>query len=294
LLDLLPEQHFTEPPPRFTEATLVKAMEENGIGRPSTYAPILSTIQDRGYVERDGRYLKPKDLGIVVNDLLTNYFPDVIDVGFTAEMEEELDEIARGHREWQPMVREFYKPLEAALDKAAAAPRVEEETDERCEKCGRPMVVRWGRFGRFLACSGFPECRQSKPLASEGEELQATDEKCDICGQPMVIRRGRFGPFLACSNYPTCRGTRRLLAKVGVACPECGGDIVAKKTGRGRTFYGCSNYPNCRFTSWTRPLPEACPECGGPLVARAGGKAKCLKCSWQGARRSRTRKEALA
>jgi DNA topoisomerase I len=294
LLDLLPEQHFTEPPPRFTEATLVKAMEENGIGRPSTYAPILSTIQERGYVERDGRYLKPKDLGMVVNDLLTSYFPEVINVGFTAEMEEDLDEVARGQREWQPMVREFYKPLEAALDKAAAAPRVEEETDERCEKCGRPMVVRWGRFGRFLACSGFPECRHSRPLAGEGGELQATDEKCDICGQPMVIRRGRYGPFLACSNYPTCRGTRRLLAKVGIACPECGGDIVAKKTGRGRTFYGCSNYPKCRFTSWSRPLPQACPKCGGPLAARAGGKAKCLKCSWQGARPRKTREEASA
>jgi DNA topoisomerase-1 len=294
LLDLLPEQHFTEPPPRFTEATLVKAMEENGIGRPSTYAPILSTIQERGYVERDGRYLKPKDLGMVVNDLLISYFSEVIDVRFTAEMEEELDEVARGQREWQPMVREFYKPLEAALDKAAAAPRVEEETDERCEKCGRPMVVRWGRFGRFLACSGFPECRQSKPLAGEEEASQATDEKCDICGQPMVIRRGRYGPFLACSNYPTCRGTRRLLAKVGVACPECGGDIVAKKTGRGRTFYGCSNYPKCRFTSWSRPLPKGCPQCSGPLVARAGGKAKCLKCSWTGARPSKTREEASA
>ena len=294
LLDLLPEQHFTEPPPRFTEATLVKAMEENGIGRPSTYAPILSTIQERGYVERDGRYLKPKDLGMVVNDLLISYFSEVIDVRFTAEMEEGLDEVARGQREWQPMVREFYKPLEAALDKAAAAPRVEEETDERCEKCGRPMVVRWGRFGRFLACSGFPECRQSKPLAGEEEASQATDEKCDICGQPMVIRRGRYGPFLACSNYPTCRGTKRLLAKVGVACPECGGDIVAKKTGRGRTFYGCSSYPKCHFTSWSRPLPVACPQCSGPLVARAGHKAKCLKCSWQGARPSKTREEASA
>jgi len=208
-------------------------------------------------------------------------------------MEEELDEVARGQREWQPMVREFYKPLEAALDKAAAAPRVEEETDERCEKCSRPMVVRWGRFGRFLACSGFPECRNSKPLADEGEAPQATDEKCDICGRPMVIRRGRYGPFLACSDYPTCRGTKRLLAKVGVACPECGGDIVAKRTGRGRTFYGCSNYPNCRFTSWSRPLPQPCPNCGGPLVPRAGHKAKCLKCSWQGARPSRTREEAL-
>ena len=292
LLDLLPEQHFTEPPLRFTEATLVKAMEENGIGRPSTYAPTLSTIQDRGYVEKEGRYLKPKDLGMVVNDLLTNYFPEIINIGFTAEMEEELDDVARGQREWQPVVREFYKPLETALKSAASAPRVEEQTDERCETCGRPMVVRWGRFGRFLACSGFPECRQSKPLDSEGQAPQATDEKCDICGEPMVIRRGRFGPFLACPNYPKCRGTRRLLSKVGVACPECGGDIVAKRSKRGRTFYGCSNYPKCHFTSWSRPLPDTCPECGGPLAAQANDKAKCLKCSWKGPLPAKTPKEA--
>ena len=283
LLELLPEQHFTEPPPRFTEATLVKAMEENGIGRPSTYAPILSTIQDRGYVEKEGRALKPKDLGVVVNQLLTSYFPQITGVGFTAEMEAELDEIADGQRQWQPVVHDFYEPLKVALSIAESAPRVEEETSEVCDKCGRPMVIRWGRFGRFLACSGFPECKSSRPLAGQEEETpQATDEVCPVCAKPMVIRRGRFGPFLACSDYPTCRGTRKLLAKIGVACPECGGDIVAKRTKRGRTFYGCSNFPNCRFTSWQRPLPEPCPECGGVVVAQAGGKTKCLKCGRRG------------
>ncbi|HUS82519.1 MAG TPA: type I DNA topoisomerase [Dehalococcoidia bacterium] len=287
LLELLPEQHFTEPPPRFTEATLVKAMEENGIGRPSTYAPILSTIQDRGYVERDGRALKPKDLGFVVNDLLTSYFPRITGVGFTAEMEEELDEIAGGQREWQPVVHDFYEPLKAALSVAESAPRVEEKTTEVCDKCSRPMVIRWGRFGRFLACSGFPECKNSRPLASEEEAPQVTDEICPVCGKAMVLRRGRFGPFLACSDYPTCRGTRRLLAKVGVACPECGGDVVAKRTKRGRTFYGCSNYPRCHFTSWSRPLTEPCSNCGGVIVAQPGGKAKCLKCEWRGRSPSR-------
>lgn len=283
LLDLLPEQHFTEPPPRYTEATLVKAMEENGIGRPSTYAPILSTIQQRGYIERENRYLKPTELGFVVNDLLTSYFPDIVEVGFTAEMEEELDEIAGGQREWQPVVRDFFEPLQSALAKAAEAPPVQEETGEMCPECGRPLVARWGRFGRFLACSGFPECRFTRPLEKEEEEAQEVpNEFCDLCGSPMVVRRGRYGRFLACSNYPKCKGTRRLLAKVGVACPDCGGDIVAKRTRRGRTFYGCSNYPSCRFTTWSRPLPEKCPRCGGPLTTQAGGKARCLKCSWKG------------
>jgi DNA topoisomerase-1 len=156
------------------------------------------------------------------------------------------------------------------------------------------MVVRWGRFGRFLACSGFPECRQSKPLPSEEEAPQAKDEKCDLCGAPMVIRQGRYGRFLACSHYPDCRGSRRLLAKVGVACPECGGDIVARRTRRGRPFYGCSNYPSCRFTSWSRPLPEPCPKCSGLLVAQSGGRARCLKCSWRGTLPSGTLVEASA
>jgi DNA topoisomerase-1 len=295
LLELLPEQHFTEPPPRFTEATLVKAMEENGIGRPSTYAPILSTIQDRGYVEKEGRALKPKDLGFVVNQLLTSYFPDITNVGFTAEMEEELDEIAEGQREWQPVVHDFYEPLKAALSVAESAPRVEEETSEVCDKCGKPMVIRWGRFGRFLACTGFPECKNTRPLAGEeAEAQQVTDEVCPVCGKPMVIRRGRFGPFLACTDYPTCRGTRKLLAKVGVKCPECGGDIVAQRTKKGRTFYGCSNFPNCRFTSWARPLPEPCPECGGVVVAQPGGKTKCLKCGRRGVAPKRERAEVSA
>ncbi len=293
LRELLPEQHFTEPPPRFTEATLVKAMEENGIGRPSTYAPILSTIQDRGYVEREGRALKPKELGFVVNDLLTSYFPGIVDVGFTAELEGELDEVAGGQRRWQPVVHDFYEPLKAALSVAESAPRVQEETNEVCDNCGRPMVIRWGRFGRFLACTGFPECKNTRPLAGQEEEApQASNEICPICGKPMVIRRGRFGPFLACSDYPTCKGTRRIMAKIGVACPEDGGDIVAKRSKKGRTFYGCSNYPRCHFTSWSRPLPEPCPKCGSVIVAQAGRKAKCLKCDWRGAVPQKARAEA--
>jgi DNA topoisomerase-1 len=282
LLALLPEQHFTEPPPRYTEATLVRALEENGIGRPSTYAPTLSTVQDRGYVLREGRQLKPTDLGYVVNDLLVNFFPDIVDLGFTAAMEEELDEIARGDKAWQPVVQRFYSPLEEALAQAADAPRAEEPSDERCEVCGRPMVVRWGRYGRFLACTGFPECRSARPLPGE-EQPEATDEKCAACGASMVVRNGRFGRFLACSRYPECKATRPLHIKVGVACPRCRGDLVARRTKRGRTFYGCANYPRCRFVTWSRPLPEPCPNCGDLLVAAGRELARCLACSWRGA-----------
>ncbi len=289
MLDVKPEQHFTEAPPRYTEATLVKALEENGIGRPSTYAPILSTIQDRGYVHREGRALMPQELGFIVNDLLVGHFPDVFDTGFTAEMEEELDEIARGERSWEPVVRQFYDPLEAALESASLAPRVEEESDQQCDKCGRTMMIRWGRYGRFLACPGFPECRTTRPLEGDTAAPQATDEKCDICGSAMVQRRGRFGPFLACSRYPECKGTRRQVTKVGVACPKCGGDIVERRTRRRRVFFGCGAYPKCDFTSWSRPRTEPCPQCGGMLVAvggraRADGRtaARCTQCEWRG------------
>ena len=277
LMALTPEQHFTEPPPRYTEATLVRALEENGIGRPSTYAPILSTIQDRGYVEREGRQLRPTELGFVVSDLLVERFPDIVDVNFTAAMEEDLDEIARGEKAWQPVVQEMYQPLEAALAEAARAPRVEEPTDETCQLCGRPMVVRWGRSGRFLTCSGFPECKGARPLPSD-----LTDERCGQCDAPMVVRRGRYGPFLACSRYPECRGTRRIQVRVGVACPNCGADIVERRTRKGRTFYGCSGYPRCRFTAWSRPLPRPCPQCGGLVVAGRGNSARCTNCAWKG------------
>ena len=285
-----PEQHFTEPPPRFTEATLVKALEENGIGRPSTYASILATIQDRAYVHREGRTLIPQELGFVVNDMLVEHFKDIVEVGFTANMEEELDEIARGEIAWEPVVREIYEPLESAVQAAADAPRVEEVTDELCEKCGKAMIKRWGRFGQFLACSGFPECRNTKPIEQEGEE-QVVDEKCPECGADMVMRGGRFGRFLACSRYPDCKGSKALLKKIGVVCPQDGGEIVERRTRKRRIFYGCANYPKCDFTSWSRPLPEPCPNCKGILVAvgtraRGDGRtaARCpvKECGWRG------------
>ncbi|HEU4759124.1 MAG TPA: type I DNA topoisomerase [Dehalococcoidia bacterium] len=282
LTELFPEQHFTEPPPRYTEATLVKALEEKGIGRPSTYAPTMSTIQDRGYVQKDGRYLRPSDLGLVVNDLLVEHFPDFVDAGFTAEMEEELDEVSRGERPWQPVVQQFYNPLEKALDRAQAAPKQVQATEEKCPTCGRPMVIRWGRRGRFLACSGFPECRTTRPLEGEEEAPEPTDEKCDDCGAPMVIRSGRFGRFLACTRYPECKGRRPLAAKTGAKCPRDGGDLLERRSRRGKLFYGCSNYPKCEFTLWSRPLSQPCPQCGGLLAAEREGRARCSACDWRG------------
>jgi DNA topoisomerase-1 len=280
LRDLKSDQHFTEPPPRYTEATLVKALEENGIGRPSTYAPILSTIQDRGYVEREGRTLKPTELGFVVNDFLIEQFPNVVDLGFTAEMEEDLDEIASGLRPWQPTVRELYNPLNEALANAAEAPAVVQETGELCPECGRPLIRRFGRFGPFFACSGFPECRYTRP---DGDaEPEPTDETCDVCGSAMVVKRGRFGAFLACTRYPECKGTKPLLLKTGVPCPLDGGEIVERRTRKGRRFYGCSNYPQCEYTSWQRPLQQVCPQCGSIIVADRGRRAHCTVCDWKG------------
>ncbi len=283
-LSFFPEQHFTEPPPRYTEATLIKALEEKGIGRPSTYAPTMSTVQDRGYVEKEGRYLKPSDLGSVVNDLLVEHFPDFVDVGFTAGMENELDDIASGERPWQPVVQEFYNPLERALATAKeAAPKQVQTTDVQCPECRKPMLIRWGRRGRFLACSGFPECKGTRPL--EGEEQEApeeSDEKCPECESPMLIKTGRFGRFLACSRYPECKGRKPLAVTTGVRCPKDGGEMLERRSRRGRTFYGCSNYPKCDFTTWTRPLAQPCPGCGGLITAERDGKAKCTACNWRG------------
>jgi len=282
LRDITAEQHFTEPPPRYSEATLVKALEENGIGRPSTYAPIISTIQERTYVEREGRQLRPTELGMLVNDFLNEYFPKVVELKFTAEMEEDLDEVATGLRPWQPMVREFYNPLEKALEGAGEAPKVEVEIGELCPECERPLVRKFGRFGQFIACTGFPECRYTRQ-EGDGVETEEVTETCDICGSAMQVKRGRFGPFLACTKYPECKGTKPLLQKTGVLCPKDGGEIVERITRAKRKFYGCANYPACDFTSWQKPLPGLCPDCRGLLIADRN-RAKCAVCGWTGAR----------
>ena len=224
-------QHFTEPPPRYTEATLIRAMEERGIGRPSTYAPTIGTLVDRKYVERERNRLTPTPLGMTVTDLLTEHFTDVMDLDFTAKMEEELDGVAQGDREWVPMLRDFYNPFHDAVNKANETFSRAEETDEVCEKCGEPMAIKTGRFGRFLACTGYPKCRNTKDMGDNpGTPFEeATDEVCEKCERPMVIRTGRYGRFLACTGYNAeenpCDNRRNLLNKIGVPCPDCGGDL---------------------------------------------------------------------
>ncbi|HEX9136240.1 MAG TPA: type I DNA topoisomerase, partial [Nitrospirota bacterium] len=234
LIKLDPKQHFTQPPPRFSEALLVKTLEEKGIGRPSTYAAIISTIQDRHYVQKLENKFRPTELGVLVNELLVNHFPVVMDVAFTARMEEELDKIEEGQMRWVEAVKDFYKPFNESLEKAQAEMKdfksEQTPTDITCEKCGKPMVIKWGRNGQFLACSGYPDCKNTKPFVrNENGEVEAapeetTDEKCPKCGSPMVIKRGRFGKFLACSRYPECNHTQGM--STGVTCPEDGGNIV--------------------------------------------------------------------
>ena len=282
-------QHFTEPPPRYTEATLIRAMEERGIGRPSTYAPTIGTLVDRKYVERERNRLTPTPLGITVTDLLTEHFTDVMDLDFTAKMEEELDGVAQGEREWVPMLRDFYNPFHEAVDKANETFSRAEETDEVCEKCGQPMAIKTGRFGRFLACTGYPKCRNTKDMGDNpGAPFEeATDEVCEKCERPMVIRTGRYGRFLACTGYNAeenpCDNRRNLLNKIGVACPDCGGDLVERRArGRGgRPFWGCSRYPACEFIINRRPVPEPCPQCGKMMVQKNRNDIACTSCDWQ-------------
>ncbi|PIR17795.1 MAG: DNA topoisomerase I, partial [Deltaproteobacteria bacterium CG11_big_fil_rev_8_21_14_0_20_49_13] len=249
-----PNQHFTQPPPRFTEASLVKELEEQGIGRPSTYASIMSVIQDKEYVKKLQLKFHPTRLGEVVNELLVTNFPEILDVKFTAQMEEELDDIEEGKMKWNKVLNDFYVPFAKTLKRAEKtmvnlkAQAI--ETKIMCEKCGKPMVIKWGRHGEFLACSTYPECKSTKEFSrSETGEItpkaaETTDEKCEKCGADMVIKRGRFGKFLACSKYPECKTTKTI--GIGVKCPECGGDVVSRMGKRGRAFYGCSKYPNCK------------------------------------------------
>jgi DNA topoisomerase I len=274
LKDVVSKQHFTQPPPRYTEATLVKALEEKAIGRPSTYAAILSTIQDRKYVQKTDGKFSPTELGILVNDYLVEKFSDLMDVGFTAKMEDELDRIEDGRMKWVKVVNDFYGPFGAHLDEAIKTTgKVKPEdipTEEVCEKCGSPMVIRWGRHGRFLACSGFPKCRNARPIQGEEqperreEQIVKTDEKCEKCGSEMVIKSGRFGKFLACSRYPECKTTRPLAT--GIKCPLDGGDVVERRSKKGKQFWSCSNYPECRFASWYKPVPKNCPGCGAAFL----------------------------
>ncbi len=283
--ELKPEQHFTEPPARYSDATLVKAMENFGIGRPSTYAPTISTIEDRGYIERDEKKrFFPKDIAYLVNDLLVQHFHHVIDFQFTAEMEDDLDEIARGKKQWRPVIGSFWKPFKDNLDKKekeiSKQALTEEKTDEVCEKCGSPMIIKTGRFGKFLACTNYPECKNTKSTdpeeAKQQQAVEATNELCEKCGKPMMLRRGRFGPFLGCSGYPECKNIKNIEIKMNMKCPKCAvGDIVQRRSKRGKPFYGCNKYPDCDFALWEKPTGEFCPTCKQPLVFAAKGIIKC-------------------
>ncbi|MDH4099159.1 MAG: type I DNA topoisomerase [Nitrospirota bacterium] len=279
-----PKQHFTQPPPRYTEATLVKELEEKGIGRPSTYAAIMSTIQDREYVEKTEGKFRPTELGCLVNTLLVEQFPDLLDVEFTAGMEKKLDEIEEGKLAWVKAVKEFYGPFSSALENATSAmrniKREEIPTDIVCEKCGAGMVIKWGRNGQFLACSAYPECKNTKEFVKtesgevkvKEQTVEETGETCPNCGSPMVVRSGRFGKFIACSRYPECKTTKA--ATTGVTCPEkgCGGNITEKRSKKGKVFYSCSNWPKCKFAIWDKPLPKPCPQCKAPFLVEKVSK----------------------
>jgi DNA topoisomerase-1 len=291
LVDLAPAQHFTQPPPRFTEASLVKELEEDGIGRPSTYASILSTIQSKGYVQKVEARFKPTELGVLVTDLLVEHFPEILGVQFTARMEENLDGVEEGTIGWQNLLAEFYGGFRETLERAHIemrdVKREEIPTDLFCEKCGKGMIIKWGRNGSFLACSGYPDCRNTKEYmrTADGKvqaiEGETTDEVCPECGSPMAVKRGRFGRFLACTRYPECKGTKAVTTGIGCPEPGCGGMLTEKRSKRGKVFYSCSNYPKCKYALWDKPVARPCPLCNAPFLTerytkRDGASVRCV------------------
>ncbi|MCM2359361.1 MAG: type I DNA topoisomerase [Geobacteraceae bacterium] len=292
LRKLLPEQHFTQPPPRYSEATLVKTLEEYGIGRPSTYASTLNTLIERKYARLDKKRFFPEDVGMVVSDLLVNHFTRYVDYNFTASLEEELDQVSRGEKQWKPLLHEFWDPFIALLKQkegeVSKSDLTTEATSEVCPECGKPLVVKLGKFGKFFACSGYPECKYIRNLDKEkGEPAEPvfSEEKCDKCGSLMLIKEGRFGKYLACSAYPACKNIQPLVKPkgTGVVCPECKeGELTEKKSRYGKMFYSCNRYPQCKFALWDPPVERKCPKCGFPLLVkkvykREGEFVKCPK-----------------
>ncbi|MFA6537498.1 MAG: type I DNA topoisomerase [Patescibacteria group bacterium] len=276
LKQLNEKKHETEPPARYTEASLIKIMEEYGIGRPSTYAPTIATIIDRKYIEKEEKKLKPTEIGKIVNDLLVEHFFQIVDYKFTAEMENSLDQIAEGKKKWQPVIEAFYTPFKKNLkikEKELDKKKMEEKTDELCEKCGSEMVIKTGRYGRFVACSNYPKCKHTHPMPGEiakaTEELKLSDEKCPDCGAPLAFRRGRFGPFLGCSKYPDCKFIKKEKIETGVKCPQCHeGDIIGRKGRRGSFFYACNGYPKCKFILSDKPTGAKCSICESLMVEK--------------------------
>jgi len=291
LLDVLSEQKFTQPPPLYNDATLVKALEEKDIGRPSTYAPIIATLIERKYIIRERKGFVPTELGFVVNDVLIKSFPELINEEYTAKMEDSLDNIEQGSIEWRSFLKEFYQSFEPMLKNAEThmndlKNNIQEETGEVCEKCGAKMIVKWGRFGKFLSCERYPECKNAKPLNGGPVFDEKIGEKCPECGSELIKKMGPYGAFIACEKYPQCKYTRQILVETGVNCPECGtGKIIERTFKRYRKFYGCSNYPKCKFMVWDKPVPIKCPKCGALFLLEKITKNKttlyCKKCDYK-------------
>jgi DNA topoisomerase-1 len=286
LLKLTPKQHFTEPPPRYSEATLVKAMEEQGIGRPSTYASIISTIQDRKYVELREKKFYPTDLGFVVTDTLVKHFPDILSVQFTSEMEDKLDHIEEGKKQYVTLMNEFWQPLAEMLSKAdETMEKAVRSTGKTCPECGNELVERFGRFGKFTACSNYPECKYvlREEAEAKGETIEpvVSDIACPNCGKMLVEKRGRFGKFLGCPGYPECKYIHKAAPKItGVNCPSCGEGQIVEKASKKGIFYGCNQYPKCKFTLPAKPIGRNCPVCNAPLIeAVSKGEVVGAKCS---------------
>lgn len=288
LLNVEPSQHFTEPPARYTEPSLVKQMEALGIGRPSTYAPTITTLGTRGYLIKEQKALVPQEVGMLVNDFLVEHFPNIVDYEFTAKMEESLDDVAEGTKEWKPMIKDFYGPfnklIEMKEESVEKQTPEDEVTDKKCELCEKPMIIKTGRFGKFMACSGFPECRYTMQIAKDGEAIsQKTDKKCEDCGSPMLLKNGRFGEFYGCSAYPKCKNiVNSEKSELDMDCPKCEGKVVSRRTKRGKVFYGCSKYPKCDFAAWDKPLKDPCPTCGKMMVEK--GKQQiptCVDCGFE-------------
>jgi len=291
-LEITPEQHFTQPPPRYNEASLVKKLEEEGIGRPSTYAPTISTIQQRGYIRKDGRQLVPENIAFTVTDLLAEHFTDIVDLKFTAKVEESLDEIAKGKMEWVPFMDSFYKPFSKLVKKKSTEVKkedvIKETTDEKCPECKSSMVVKLSRYGKFLACSEYPKCKGKKPTPEDAEKHAAMEEKrkemekemglkdCPDCGEPLTIKRGRYGMFIGCSGYPKCKHIQKIEKSSGIKCEHCKvGELVEKRTRKGKMFWGCNQYPKCENASWTDPRKT--PQSGKVTVTKKGAKKEAKK-----------------
>jgi len=270
LLDIESKQNFTQPPPRFTEGSLVKELEAKGIGRPSTYAPIISTLQGRVYVFKEKGKFIPSDLGLFVTEYLTKNFPDLMDFEFTVRLEAELDLISEGKQQWLASLRSYNDLLDKDLQEAMKGESIKKDgipMDENCPECGKPLVIKEGKYGRFRACSGYPECRFKESLVKK--EVKPLDENCPECGAQLVLRRGKYGTFAACSDYPKCKYIKKEKKDTGIPCPlECEGTLIRRKTRKGKIFYGCSDFPKCKFASWDEPIPQPCPECGRHFILK--------------------------